>query len=509
MKRLSLSDDGFTLVEALISALVLAMIALAFMGLLTFFVNTSTLTKEKDQALVLASNQMEALRAKPYENLAVYSPTNQTTVVNGISYVINTSIIYVDDAYDGCGGVPSAYPTVAIQKLKCRDYPPPAGAPVVDTNPADFKQATVTVSVNSKLLASLDSYFAPRVAETASSTGALLVTVVNPSGSPLSGATVSVSNTVLSPNINLSQTTDSNGMAIFYGMPPDSNNDYVVSASDSGYSSVQTISANGSLTPTYPNQKILTQSASSITLTLGQMAQYGMLVQTTDTSGNPLSNVRVYLKGGYKKYIKSTDTTYYYDNMTPTDTRPTTDSNGLVGFQNLPPINSYFFFGDDGSIGCMVGNTKCYLATAIPYAGSNSLAPITELPYDPSNPPTITYAYNGNNYIQKVQLMITTNANFPRVFSINPQLVSASAPNLSTFSFTVNGANLGASSMTLTQGSTVYNGSACNGSSTAWTCQFNLTGVSTGPGLQITVKNSAGTLTIPILSANGGLTVGP
>src|SRR5690606_5494020 len=134
----------------------------------------------------------------------------------------------------------------------CRNYPPPSGSPNPDANPQDYKIAHVTVTdVTGKRLAQVDTQISSRVSETASTTGALFVTVLDESGNPLSGATVTVTNSTVTPNVNLSDSTDNNGIAIFYGLPPDTNgNDYQVAASKSGYSSLSTIEPFGSLQPT-------------------------------------------------------------------------------------------------------------------------------------------------------------------------------------------------------------------------------------------------------------------
>ena len=195
-------------------------------------------------------------------------------------------------------------------------------------------------------LASLDTEFAPSVAETPSNTGALYVTVTDASGDPISGATITVVNNAVSPAVDVTDSSDADGIAVFYDLPADSNNDYVISASNSNYSSLSTIAASGSLIPTYADQRILSQESSSVTLVLAPEASNSLLIQTTDTSGNPLTGVKVYAKGGYKNYTSTTDYSYYYDNYYSnydkgmvSDSRPTTDANGYTSISNLAPVN--------------------------------------------------------------------------------------------------------------------------------------------------------------------------
>ncbi len=492
---------------------VISIVVVAFFGLFISLVHSTVIAKRRAVALTLATNQMEYLKSLPYDSLAVQGgsivaasplPATKTQTINGVKYTITTSISYVDDAYDGCG----SYPDQATMEKYCRNYPPPSGAPSLDANPADYKVANVAVTDTSGTrLASVDTQISARVSETASTTGALFVTVIDPSGTPVSDATVTVTNTTTSPQVNVGDSTDSNGMSIFYGLPPDSTADYTITATKGGYSSITTIAANGSLQPTYPKQAILTQQASYVTLKIGQMGTNSLIVETTNTSGTPISGVKVYVKGGYKQYTLSSDTSYYYDNYSPTDTRPTTDANGLAGLQNLPPINSYIFCGDDGSINCAAGGTTYYLAAAVPYGGGSSLGPISVPMYDASNPPSTTFDYGGTAYLQKVRLMLTTNASSPRVFSMTPNSVSLAGGGLSSVVISINGKNLTSASASFSQGSTTFSGTSCAASDTQLTCTYDLSAATQGQ-LQLAVTNSAGTLTLPTTPL-GGLDVTP
>ncbi len=511
-------EGGFTLVELIVSFSVLIIITLGFFDLYISLLHSAVTAKREAVASTLATNQMEYLKSLPYNNLAVAGgpipstvtiPGTITKKVAGDTYTITTDISYADDAYDGCG----SYPTQALKQQYCRNYPPPSGAPVTDTNPADYKDVNVNVTFNGTKLASVDTDIAALVAETASNTGALFVKVVDSGGNPVEGATVNAVNSKVSPAINVSDTTDENGIVIFYDMTPDNNADYVVTASESGYSSLSTIAASGSLVPTYPNQKLIAQNSSIVTLTINPMGTYSLLLQTTDTSGNPLPSAKVYVKGGYKKYTATSDTTYYYDTLTPSDSRPVTDTNGLAGLTNLVPGN-YIFCGDAGATSCSVGGTTYYLAAAVPYGGNNALYPITVPSYSASNPPSTTYSFNGNGYLQEVRLMLTTNSSFPRLNALTPSTASLS-DSLSSFAFTLTGTNLPCSStassctthVSLLQGSSSYPAS-CTGSSagTQLSCTVNLSTATAG-NTQLVVTVGSNTLTLPGSPLLGGILV--
>ena len=520
MKRI---EAGYTLVELMVGISILTILGLGSFQLFTSLLHSAIVEQRQAVASTLATNQMEYLKSLPYDNLAVTGgaiistttiPGHFTKIIQGDTYTVTTNISYADDAYDGCG----SYPTRVLEQQYCRNYPPPSGAPTTDTNPADYKDVNVTVTdITGDTLDSLDTQIASLVAETASNTGALFIKVIDPSGNPITGATVTAANNSLSPAVNVSDVTDENGLVIFYDLPPSTSGySYTVSASDSGYSSLSTIVPSGSLQPTYSSQNLIAQSSSYVTLTLKLEGQNSLVVETTNTSGAALPNAKIYIKGGYKKYTATSDTTYYYDTLTPSDTRPVTDSNGLAALTNLVPGN-YIFCGDAGATSCSVGGTTYYLAAAVPYGGVNPLQPTTVPTYNPDNPPTTTFSYNGVNYLQKVRLMLTTSSTFPRVGSLSPYDGSLASGTLSSFAFTLTGTNLPCSStasscsthISFLQGSNTFTAS-CTGSSSGvqLNCTVNLSSAVAG-NTQLVVTVGSNTLTLPASPLLGGIIVTP
>lgn len=517
------NGGGYTLVELMLTIVVLAIMSLGAFDLFVALLHSAIVAQRQATASTLATNQMEYLKSLPYDNLAVAGgpivststiPASFTKKVEGVTYTIKNNISFVDDAYDGCG----SYPTLALKKVYCRNYPPPTGAPSVDTNPADYKDVNVTVKDNNGIqLANLDTQVAALVAETASNTGALFIYVVDDSGNPITNATVNVVNSSVTPNINISDLTDENGIVIFYDLPPSTTgNKYTITASLNGYSTLSTIAPSGTLQPTYSSQNLISQSSSYVTLTLKPQGANSLVVETADTNGNDIAGVKVYIKGGYKKYILSTDTSYYYDNMSPSDVRPTSDENGLFGVSNLVPGN-YILCGDAGATSCTGNNKTYYLAAAVPYGGLSPLEPVVVPTYLASSPPATTFSYNGVNYLQKVRLLLSTSSTFPRVYNLAPYDVSIASGTLANYAFTINGTNLPCSSnasscttkVSFIQGSNTFLAS-CTGavSGLQLNCTANLTNAVAG-NTQLVVTVGSNTLTLPASPMIGGAIVTP
>lgn len=515
-----INQKGFTLPELVISLTVFAAVATSLFALYISMVNSTVVAQSKAAALTLATNQMEYLKSLPYDKLAVAGgsiyapnplPASYVTKVNNFSFTVSTSINYVDDAYDGC----TNYPTQQLKQLYCRNYPPPSGAPAVDSNPQDYKIVHVKViSTSGKILAYVDTEISAKVAETASATGALFVSAIDSAGNPVTGANIHVTNSVKGP-VDVSDDTDNNGIAIFYGLPPDNSFDYVLTASKSGYSTLTTIAPSGSLQPNYPNQKIISQQSTYVTLPIKQQGSDSLLLEATDTSGNPIPGVKVYVKGGYKKYTATSDTSYYFDNMSPSDSRPTTDSSGLAAISNLVP-GQYIICGDSGATSCSAGSTTYYLVAAVPYGGANSFNPVSVPIYDPANPPSVTFPYGTGNYLQKVRLILSTSLSHPRIFTMSPDTVSLSGGGLNAFVFQITGANLPCSasapscstSISYIQGANTYT-AACTGTTgTNLACSADLTGISAGTA-PLRVGANGFTVTMPDSPLKGGLNVTP
>lgn len=212
--------SGFTLIEALLFLFLFSVITMAFYQTWVAATNHIVNVKNRLGAVAVANQQMEIIRSIIFDDIGTTTGIpvgtlveNQTLLVNNAEYTVHTLVQFVDDAADGTLGLG-------------------------DIAPNDYKKVTITVSwgaasVNEQVvttsLFSLDG-----VESVAAGTGILSVNVLDTAGVGISGATVNISNSGVSPTVNITASTDTNGNLSFPGAPT-SVQGYHITVSKSGY----------------------------------------------------------------------------------------------------------------------------------------------------------------------------------------------------------------------------------------------------------------------------------
>lgn len=213
-----------TLIDILVGAAITLMVFLAIFGLLRASAQISTLAAETAAATAIANSQMEYIRSLPYDSVGTVGgipagliAQNATTTEDNIAYGVRTFIDYYDDPADGTGAGDSNGITT------------------------DYKRAKVTVSFTATTGArqiSIISTIAPSGIETTTGGGTLKATVVNATGVAVSGASVHITNSTVSPTVDLTTFSDSTGIVYLPGAATSTN--YHVTVSKAGYSIAQT-----------------------------------------------------------------------------------------------------------------------------------------------------------------------------------------------------------------------------------------------------------------------------
>jgi hypothetical protein len=227
------SDRGATLIDAIVGTALMLLVFVGLFGVIRLAVVSVGLGKAKTGATALANEQVEYIRSLPYSGVAVVggipagsiSP-EETISLNNIIYTRRTFVQFIDHAADGVG--PS------------------------DTNgiQADFKVAKVSVSWEfrgSERDVTLITNVVPKGIETLDGGGTLVVNVVDAAGAPVPSAEITITNTAVSPNINISTFSSNDGVAYFPGAP--TSTAYQIESTKEGYSTDRTYLAS----PSNPN----------------------------------------------------------------------------------------------------------------------------------------------------------------------------------------------------------------------------------------------------------------
>lgn len=337
------------------------------------------LGRARAAGLALANEKLEYLRDLPYDSLATQHGAiypagsisdDEYLTRNNIRFRVHTDISYVDDPFDGnLDGTISGKPK--------------------DLYPYDYKKAEITVyTVNGgSKVSTLTTNIGAKAAETSSNTGILRVKVLNANGQAVEDASVHITNTTVSPGVDITTTTDSSGYVVIPKLPPDSGHDYQITVTKSGYSSDQTYAdPAGAQTPVLINPNILVQQISDLTFSIDIPGTLNITV--VDTSGNPVANLANVVITGAKKIYTSPDAFKY--NQTRT-----TDANGQISLSGIE--------WDSYGIALPTGR---YIVTTMPYQAV-SLAP---------------------GSTTAVTVVTTTSSTWPRITSVSPTADNTGSP---------------------------------------------------------------------------------
>lgn len=212
---------GFTLIEGMVMLFLFALITTVFFQ--TFAYGTALIQQSKYRlgAIALANQKMEIIRSLDYDTLGTVSGIpagdlleDETIQVSNAIYQVHTFVQYSDDAYDGTlGGSPN------------------------DLVPNDYKEVQVEVSWGGESEAEkvrLFSTFAPLGIEQSVGGGILSINILDSQGNGVAGASVNVTNSAVSPSVNVTTTTDASGNISLVGAPA-SSQEYQVTFSKNGY----------------------------------------------------------------------------------------------------------------------------------------------------------------------------------------------------------------------------------------------------------------------------------
>ena len=290
------TEGGFSFVEVIISLGIFLALSLTAYQVMSVLISGSQVNREQVSVAALADQYLEIARNLPYSQVGTTSgnphgnlvdfPNATTVTYNNNTYKIYYEVTYIDDPADGTitGGTDFASNDYKQVKLK------------IQNNRTNVTSTFITTVV-------------PKGLENLSSGGALSLQVIDANGDPVPGATLTITNTLISPAINLTRTADTQGKWIEVGLPV-SINGYHVVATYPGYSTDSTSPITVSNpNPTKPDATIANGQVTALSFAIDLPADLTFL--SMDQSCNPLTGITMGVRGA--KLI-GTPNVYKFDN---------------------------------------------------------------------------------------------------------------------------------------------------------------------------------------------------
>ena len=252
-------QNGFTLIEALITILVMSILFLGVYELIIFSIKITGDNKHRMAATVIANQKIERIRNLPYSDIGTISgmvhgviQDNEIVQQGGDVFNVNTFVKYEDDAFDSVSVADGG----------------------TDTIPTDYKSVRIRVGWTGGFQEKnviVYTIIAPRGLETSTGGGTLAILVYDANGLPVDLADVLIENNLVDPVINLNEQTDQ-GKLIFYGAAT-STEGYQITVSKAGYSVSSTTDRTiENPNPTKPHASVIEDWKTEITFYIDKVS---------------------------------------------------------------------------------------------------------------------------------------------------------------------------------------------------------------------------------------------
>ncbi len=324
-----MNQRGFSLIESLVAIAIFVLLAgvvyqaffLTYKDAALNWQNTSISSLAR-QYLENARNipyaQVGTIQGNPHGNLPDFANPSAITM-NNTSYQVYFEVTYIDDPADG---------TIALS---------------TDPAPNDYKQVKLSIkNTATGQIYNFTTNIVPSGLENMTNGGALSLSVINAFGQPVPNANINITNTAVSPSINLSRTSDANGKWIEVGLP-DSANSYHVTVTKSGYSSDRTYPITvQNPSPTKPDATIANGQVTQISFAVDKTSN--LTFNTLNQTCGAISGVGLEIKGS--KLIGTPNVIKYDNTFSSNGGGQVTLSN--IEWDNYTPAltgNTYMIYG--------------------------------------------------------------------------------------------------------------------------------------------------------------------
>lgn len=292
--QLTYCPKGVSIIEALVLIFVFSVVTISFYSVFSAGAKYIINSKNKIIAVSLANERMEMLRNLAYDDVGTIGgivggsiDPDEEIVLEDKTFRIFTDVQYYDDPDDGVYN----------------------GSPI-DNVPNDYKIVEVMVywgeekepdnilnAVNKGEGAKLSSRFVPPGIEVSVGGGTFSINSIDSAGNPVSNVSVNIFNNNLSPVVDYSTSTDSNGNILLQGVRADAVQNYKITMNKSGYETVVTYPSSGAgFSPRDVHSNILEGLVNEKTVVIDLLSDINL--DTKDAFGVDIPNVSFGLIGG-------------------------------------------------------------------------------------------------------------------------------------------------------------------------------------------------------------------
>jgi len=287
---------GFSLLEVMVAIGISLLFIVGVYGGIQLVFKIVYNSRLKILETAILSEKIETIRNLPFENVGILSgvpagvlPYSTTTVRNGITFNIITTVRNIDDPFDG---------TVTSSSM--------------DTSPADYKLVELSAICQNCPQTKpviINTIIAPRNLEGASNNGSLFIHVFDANGLDVQGASVHVVNTARVPNTVIDDVTDNDGMLRIIDTPTGTLS-YHITVTKSDYSSDYTVSSSVSNSnPTKPPSNVASQTVTEISFSIDRLGD--LTLNTINPSCSAIGSASFNIYG--EKVIGNNPAVYKYD----------------------------------------------------------------------------------------------------------------------------------------------------------------------------------------------------
>lgn len=272
LKILLLRLEGLTLVEVLIGIALLIIIFGGLYGAFQLGLKVVGQSKAQVTAIALANQKIEEIRNLSYQDIGTIGgipqgviPETETLIRNHIEYTIKTTVLYIDDPFDGLS--PD------------------------DLLPTDYKRARVKVSwsgfFGGEVILITD--IAPKGVETEEGGGTLKISVFNAQGERIPQAEVHIVNNQVSPTIDASYQTDTFGSLVIAGAPT-STEGYEITVTKPGFSQDRTYSREEIANPIKPHLSVFEGQVTQASFSIDQVSTFSIETRGRESFDDDFGN---------------------------------------------------------------------------------------------------------------------------------------------------------------------------------------------------------------------------